>query len=79
MKSPAVTSLLDTPSLRPLLAQKLVLLLASACSIVHAADKNYLHFTFKAFLDEHDRNAVEWAWVTLVEIPREKAFPNEAW
>ena len=42
------------------------------------ADKNYLHFTFKAFLDPNNTNAVEWAWVTLVEIPREQAYPEEA-
>jgi hypothetical protein len=60
------------------LARITLLLLASGCSLVQAADKNYLHFTFKAFVDAHDRSAAEWAWVTLVEIPRDKAYPEEA-
>lgn len=64
--------------------RRLVILLALACllaggsSAVIAADKTYLHVTLKAFLDAHDTSAVEWAWVTLVEIPKSKAFPEEA-
>lgn len=40
--------------------------------------KVYWHFIFKAFVHMPDRNAVEWAWVTMVEMPKEKAFPAEA-
>lgn len=64
--------------------RRLVLLLASVClliggsSAVIAADKTYLHVTLKAFLDVQDSSAVEWAWVTLVEIPKPKAYPDEA-
>lgn len=41
------------------------------------AEKNYLHFTLNAF-NPNDAAPVEWAWVTLVEIPREQAYPEEA-
>ncbi|MBP1777761.1 MAG: hypothetical protein H6Q86_3771 [candidate division NC10 bacterium] len=64
--------------------RRLVILLASACllaggsSAVIAADKTYLHVTLKAFLDAHDSSAAEWAWVTMVEVPKSKAFPDEA-
>jgi len=40
--------------------------------------KTYYHVTVKAFLDPHDNSAVEWAWVTLVEIPKSLAYPREA-
>jgi len=40
--------------------------------------ETYYHVTLKAFLDPHDLSAVEWAWVTLVEIPKRVAFPQEA-
>ncbi|MCW8795728.1 MAG: hypothetical protein OQK67_01530 [Chlorobium sp.] len=40
--------------------------------------KTYYHVTLKAFLDTHDVSAVEWAWVTLVAIPKSEAYPEEA-
>lgn len=38
----------------------------------------YWHFTFKAFPNLPDTNSVEWAWVTMVEYDRARAFPDEA-
>jgi len=53
--------------------------------LVHAApaeaddtSKIYWHFIFKAFVHMPDQRAVEYAWVTMVEMPKEKAFPEEA-
>jgi hypothetical protein len=43
-----------------------------------ASAKTYYHITVKAFLDPNNFSAVEWAWVTLVEIPKRQAFPEEA-
>ena len=43
-----------------------------------ANGKTYYHVTIKAFLDPHDFSAVEWAWVTLVEIPKSQAYPEQA-
>jgi len=40
--------------------------------------KIYWHFTFKAFVHLPDSSAVEWAWVTMVEMDKAKAFPDEA-
>lgn len=40
--------------------------------------KIYWHFTFKAFVHMPDTSAVEWAWVTMVEYDKPKAFPDEA-
>ena len=40
--------------------------------------KTYYHVTLKAFLDPHDLSAVEWSWITLVEIPKREAYPEEA-
>lgn len=57
----------------------------SFMTVVHVSPANasdtskiYWHFIFKAFVHMPDRSAVEWVWVTMVEIPKEKAFPNEA-
>ena len=58
---------------RLLLALLIVLLTTSVVSA-----KTYYHVTVKAFLDPHDNSAVEWAWVTLVEIPKSLAYPREA-
>jgi len=43
-----------------------------------AGPKIYWHFTIKAFVDMPDTNAFEWAWVTMVEYDKPKAFPAEA-
>lgn len=43
-----------------------------------AMAKTYYHITLKAFLDPQDLSAVEWAWVTLVEIPKREAYPEQA-
>ena len=43
-----------------------------------AAPKIYWHFTIKAFVDLPDTNGFEWAWVTMVEYDKPKAFPAEA-
>ena len=40
--------------------------------------KIYWHFTFKAFVDVPSTTAVEWAWVTMVEIDRAAVFPEQA-
>ena len=40
--------------------------------------KIYYHLTVKAFFDPHDPEPAEWAWVTLVEVPKTRAFPTEA-
>ncbi len=54
----------------------LALLLVLPASATYSA--TYYHVTIKAFLDPHDNSAVEWAWVTLVEIPKGRAYPREA-
>jgi hypothetical protein len=66
--------------MQPVLLVFLLLLVISPLGAVNveAGEGKYLHFTFKAFLDPNDTSAVEWAWVTLVEIPRERAYPEEA-
>jgi hypothetical protein len=56
----------------------LALLLGGLAILASAGPKIYWHFTFKAFVDPHNTSAVEWAWVTLVEYPRDKAFAAEA-
>ena len=43
-----------------------------------AAQRIYWHFTVKAFVHLPDTRAVEWAWVTMVEFDRARAFPSEA-
>lgn len=43
-----------------------------------ANGKTYYHVTLKAFLDPPNLSAVEWAWVTLVEIPKSQAYPEQA-
>lgn len=43
-----------------------------------AGPKTYWHFTFKAFVHLPETRAVEWAWVTMVEYDRPKAYPSEA-
>ncbi len=68
MKRRTVLSLL-------LLAVAALLLPYGRCE---AGPKTYYHFTLKAFLDPHNLNAVEWAWVTLVEVPKTEAYPQEA-
>lgn len=62
-----------------------VVSVASFMAVTHVTPANasdtskiYWHFVFKAFVHMPDRSAVEWAWVTMVELPREKAFPQEA-
>lgn len=54
----------------------LVLLFILPASSVFA--KTYYHITIKAFLEPRDPNVAEWAWVTLVEIPKKQAYPREA-
>lgn len=39
--------------------------------------KIYWHFTFKAFVHLPDTSAQEWAWVTMVEFEKDKAYPDE--
>ena len=43
-----------------------------------ARAETYYHITLKAFLEPADNSVVEWAWATLVEIPKERAFPEQA-
>lgn len=40
--------------------------------------KPYYHLTVKASFDPHDPEPGEYAWVTLVEVPKSRAFPEEA-
>lgn len=54
----------------------LALMLLLPATAVYSA--TYYHVTVKAFLDPHDNSAVEWAWVTLVEIPKSQVYPREA-
>ncbi len=61
----------------------LLFILTFAAALLLASEKRavaetYYHVTLKAFLDPRDLSAVEWAWVTLVEIPKREAFPDEA-
>ncbi len=58
---------------RLVLALLMVLLTTSVVSA-----KTYYHVTIKAFLEPHNPNVAEWAWVTLVEIPKSQAYPREA-
>jgi hypothetical protein len=43
-----------------------------------AEAKTYYHVTVKAILDRANASDCEWAWVTLVEIPKSRAYPREA-
>lgn len=38
----------------------------------------YYHVTVKAMREPSDPDDCEWAWVTLVEIPKSRAYPSEA-
>ncbi|ARM30085.1 hypothetical protein [Prosthecochloris sp. HL-130-GSB] len=38
----------------------------------------WYHITLKAFLDPEDTNAAEWAWISLKEVPKHEAFPEQA-
>jgi len=58
--------------LLPLLVTVMLLVLP-----VTAVAETYYHITLKAFIDPRDNDAVEWAWVSLVEIPKRRAFPEE--
>lgn len=61
------------------LVKKLCVAFCISCLLTTAASaKTYWHFTFKAFNDPSDNSAVEWAWVTMVEMSKERAFPAEA-
>lgn len=62
----------------PLFKQLLFALITSLLLSTAASAKTYWHFTFKAFVDPNDNSAVEWAWVTMVEMAKEQAFPEEA-
>ncbi len=42
---------------------------------VTAGPKIYWHFSLKAFVHMPDTRAVEWTWVTMVEMDQAKAFP----
>jgi len=44
--------------------------------LIRAEVKEYWHFTLKANIN--GTAAEEWIWATMVEMPREKAFPDEA-
>ncbi len=58
---------------------KLSALLAIFClSFSNGLAETYYHITLKAFLEPSDNTVVEWAWATLVEIPKDRAFPEEA-
>lgn len=63
-----------------LFSQRLLALFAVLLLLLPAAAgaKNYWHFTFKAFVDPGDNAGVEWAWVTMVEMPKARAYPEEA-
>jgi len=43
-----------------------------------AAANTYYHVTVKAMSEPSDPSDCEWAWVTLVEIPKSRAYPREA-
>lgn len=58
-----------------LLGAGLFLALLGVLSLT-AGPKVYWHFSLKAFVHMPDTRAVEWAWVTLVEIDTTKAFPR---
>ncbi len=60
-----------------LLGTGLLLALLGVMSLT-AGPKVYWHFTVKAFIHLPDDTAVEWAWVSMVEMERTKAFPDEA-
>lgn len=47
-------------------------------SFAQAAAKTYYHVTVKAMSEPSDPSDCEWAWVTLVEIPKSRAYPREA-
>lgn len=55
-----------------------VLALLLTLSATAAFPNTYYHITIKAFLEPHDPNVAEWAWVTLVEIPKNRAYPRES-
>jgi hypothetical protein len=56
----------------------LVLALMLTLPVSQAFSGTYYHITIKAFLEPSDPNIAEWAWVTLVEIPKSRAYPREA-
>lgn len=79
------TTMIAANGIKAFLFFCLVVSAVSMTAMVHVAparadntSKIYWHFVFKAFVHMPDRNAVEWAWVTMVEMPKEKAFPAEA-
>ncbi|NTW11576.1 MAG: hypothetical protein HGA26_09500, partial [Chlorobiaceae bacterium] len=45
---------------------------------ISRAAKTYYHLTVKAMSEPSDPSDCEWAWVTLVEIPKSRAYPREA-
>jgi hypothetical protein len=47
-------------------------------SVAAGGPKIYWHFTFKAFVHMPDQSAVEWAWVTMVEYDKARAFASDA-
>ena len=55
----------------------LVALLLFTCE-KEAPAATYYHLTLKAFIDPDDNSAVEWAWVTLVAIPKQEVYPDLA-
>ncbi len=63
---------------KPMLVIRLILALFIMLPASAAYSATYYHVTIKAFLDPHDNSAVEWAWVTLMEIPKSRAYPREA-
>lgn len=53
----------------------LCLIVLSAPSSILPAQKTYWHITVKANID--GTSAEEWLWATMVEMPKEKAYPDE--
>jgi hypothetical protein len=51
----------------------LFILLASTAAVA----KTYWHFTF-TISKASDQSEREWVWVTMVEVPRSRAYPEEA-
>ncbi|NTV93132.1 MAG: hypothetical protein HGA72_07695 [Chlorobiaceae bacterium] len=43
-----------------------------------ATADTYYHVTVKAMSEPSDPSDCEWAWVTLLEIPKSRAYPREA-
>ncbi len=42
------------------------------------SDKPYYHLTVRASFDRHNPELAEWGWATFVEVPKSRAFPEEA-